>query len=150
VTEELKHLLDRLPAVPIERVKEILEADLGRPVVAMFSWIDPNPLGSASIGQVHRARTVEGQEVVLKIVKPGNREILRRDTILLNLVGRFLQGFLARFQPRRVLREFTDYTTRELDLRREADNAETFAANFATCPTSCSRASCAPTRAATR
>jgi ubiquinone biosynthesis protein len=134
VTEELKHLLDRLPAVPIERVKEILEADLGRPVVAMFSWIDPNPLGSASIGQVHRARTVEGQEVVLKIVKPGNREILRRDTILLNLVGRFLQSILSRFQPRRVLREFTEYTTRELDLRREADNAETFAANFRDMP----------------
>jgi ubiquinone biosynthesis protein len=71
---------------------------------------------------------------VLKIVKPGNREILRRDTILLNLLGRFLQTFLERFQPRRVLREFTEYTLRELDLRREADNAETFAANFADVP----------------
>ena len=134
ITEELKNLLDRLPAVPVDRVREIVEADLGRPVVSMFSWIDPNPLGSASIGQVHRARTVDGEEVVLKIVKPGNREILRRDTILLNLVGRFLQSFLGRFQPRRVLREFTDYTQRELDLRREADNAETFAANFRDMP----------------
>jgi ubiquinone biosynthesis protein len=134
ITEELKNLLDRLPAVPIDRVKEIVEADLGRPVVAVYSWIDPNPLGSASIGQVHRARTIEGEDVVLKIVKPGNREILRRDTLLLNLVGRFLQLFLARVQPRRVLREFTDYTQRELDLRREADNAETFAANFRDVP----------------
>lgn len=134
ITDELKNLLDRLPAVPLDRVKEILEADLGRPVVAMFSWIDPNPLGSASIGQVHRARTVDGDDVVLKIVKPGNREILKRDTILLNLLGRFLQTFLERFQPRRVLREFTDYTQRELDLRREADNAETFAANFRDTP----------------
>ncbi len=130
ITDELKNLLDRLPAVPLERVKEIIEADLDRPVVSMFSWIDPNPLGSASIGQVHRARTLAGDDVVFKIVKPGNREILRRDTILLNLLGRFLQTFLERFQPRRVLREFTDYTLRELDLRREADNAETFAANF--------------------
>jgi len=134
ITDELKNLLDRLPAVPLDRVKEILEADLGRPVVAMFSWIDPNPLGSASIGQVHRARTIDGDDVVLKIVKPGNREILKRDTILLNLLGRFLQTFLERFQPRRVLREFTDYTQRELDLRREADNAETFAANFRDTP----------------
>ncbi|GMU66410.1 MAG: ubiquinone biosynthesis protein [Acidobacteriota bacterium] len=134
ITDELKNLLDRLPAVPLDRVKEIVEADLGRPVVVMFSWIDPNPLGSASIGQVHRARTVDGDDVVLKIVKPGNREILKRDTILLNLLGRFLQTFLERFQPRRVLREFTDYTQRELDLRREADNAETFAANFRDTP----------------
>lgn len=130
ITDELKNLLDRLPAVPLERVKEIIEADLDRPVVSMYSWIDPDPLGSASIGQVHRARTLAGDDVVFKIVKPGNREILRRDTILLNLLGRFLQTFLERFQPRRVLREFTDYTLRELDLRREADNAETFAANF--------------------
>ena len=134
ITDELKNLLDRLPAVPLERVQEIIERDLDRPVVSLFSWIDPNPLGSASIGQVHRARTTDGDDVVLKIVKPGNREILRRDTFLLNLLGRFLQTFLTRFQPRRVLKEFTDYTQRELDLRREADNAETFAANFRDMP----------------
>lgn len=134
ITDELKNLLDRLPAVPLDRVKEIVEHDLKRPVIAMFDWIDPNPLGSASIGQVHRARTVGGDDVVLKIVKPGNREILKRDTILLNLLGRFLQTFLERFQPRRILKEFTDYTQRELDLRREADNAETFAANFRDAP----------------
>ena len=134
ITEELKNLLDRLPAVPLERVREIIEHDLKRPVVAVFEWIDPNPLGSASIAQVHRARTLGGDDVVVKIVKPGNREILKRDTILLNLLGRFLQTFLERFQPRRVLREFADYTQRELDLQREADNAETFAANFRDMP----------------
>jgi ubiquinone biosynthesis protein len=134
ITDELKNLLDRLPAVPIGRVREIVEHDLKRPVVAMFAWIDPAPLGSASIAQVHRGRTVDGEDVVLKVVKPGNREILKRDTILLNLLGRFLQTFLERFQPRKVLREFTDYTQRELDLRREADNAETFAANFRDVP----------------
>ncbi|HSM13277.1 MAG TPA: AarF/UbiB family protein [Thermoanaerobaculia bacterium] len=134
ITDELKNLLDKLPAVPLDRVKEIIEKDLARPVVAMFSWIDPNPIGSASIGQVHKARTVDGEDVIIKVVKPGNRETLRRDTILLNMLGRFLQTFLARFQPRRVLREFTVYTQRELDLRREADNAETFAANFRDMP----------------
>ena len=134
ITDELKNLLDRLPAVPIDRLREIVEHDLERPVPVMFEWIDPHPLGSASIAQVHRGRTVDGEDVVLKVVKPGNREILKRDTILLNLLGRFLQTFLERFQPRRVLKEFTDYTQRELDLRREADNAETFAANFRDTP----------------
>lgn len=134
ITDELKNLLDRLPAVPLERLKEIIEKDLKRPVIAMFSWIDPDPLGSASIGQVHRARLLDGREVILKVVKPGNRETLKRDTILLNLLGRFLQTFLERFQPRKVLKEFTVYTLRELDLTREADNAETFAANFRAMP----------------
>ncbi|HZI63894.1 MAG TPA: AarF/UbiB family protein [Thermoanaerobaculia bacterium] len=134
ITDELKNLLDRLPAVPLERLAQIIEKDLGRPVATMFEWIDPVPLGSASIGQTHAARTREGDDVVLKVVKPGNRELLRRDTVLLNLLGRFLQSFLERFQPQKVLREFTDYTQRELDLRREADNAETFAANFKDIP----------------
>jgi ubiquinone biosynthesis protein len=134
ITDELKNLLDRLPAVPLDRLREIIEKDLKRPVVSMFSWIDPNPLGSASIGQVHRARLLDGEEVILKVVKPGNRETLKRDTILLNMLGRFLQTFLERFQPRKVLKEFTEYTLRELDLTREADNAETFAANFRDMP----------------
>ncbi|MGE4191715.1 MAG: ABC1 kinase family protein, partial [Thermoanaerobaculia bacterium] len=134
ITDELKNLLDRLPAVPLDRLKEIVEKDLDRPVIAMFEWIDPEPLGSASIGQVHRAKLLTGEDVILKVVKPGNRETLRRDTILLNLLGRFLQTFLERFQPRKVLKEFTEYTLRELDLTREADNAETFAANFRDMP----------------
>jgi len=134
ITDELKNLLDRLPAVPLDRLKEIIEKDLKRPVVAMFSWIDPNPLGSASIGQVHKARLLDGREVIVKVVKPGNRELLKRDTILLNLLGRFLQTFLERLQPRKVFKEFSEYTLRELDLTREADNAETFAANFRDMP----------------
>jgi exoribonuclease R len=91
ITDELKNLLDRLPAAPLDRVREIVEHDLKRPVVALFEHIDPNPLGSASIAQVHRARTLHGDDVVIKVVKPGNRELLKRDTILLNLLGRFLQ-----------------------------------------------------------
>ncbi len=134
ITDELKNLLDRLPAVPLDRLKEIIEKDLKRPVVAMFSWIDPNPLGSASIGQVHKARLLDGREVIVKVVKPGNRELLKRDTILLNLLGRFLQTFLERLQPRKVFKEFSEYTLRELDLTREADNAETFSANFRDMP----------------
>lgn len=130
ITDELLNLLDRLPVVSHERYIELIEADLGRPVNTMFTWIDPIPLGSASLGQTHRARLLSGEEVVLKVIKPGVRETIQTDTVLLRGLGNFLQFFLARYQPKRTIREFCNYTLREVDLRFEADNAETFAANF--------------------
>jgi ubiquinone biosynthesis protein len=134
ITTELKNLLDRLPIVPFERFSELVEAGLGRPVEEMFRWIDRRPLGSASIAQAHRATTREGDAVIIKLVKPGIRETLRRDAILLRMFGRFLQISLARYQPKRVADEFVAYTLREADLQREADNAEIFQANFEDMP----------------
>ena len=134
VTEELKNLLDRLPVVSFDRFMKLVVADLGRPAEEMFSWVDPMPLGSASIAQAHRATTLEGDSVILKVVKPGIRETLQRDARLLNMLGWSLQLVIARVQPKRVIQEFTGYTLREVDMRREADNAETFAANFKDLP----------------
>ncbi|CAM2005981.1 ABC1 kinase family protein [Acanthopleuribacter pedis] len=130
ITGELKNLLDRLPVVNFERYQELIVEGLNRPIHEMFSWISPEPLGSASIAQIHRARTLDGEEVILKVVKPGIRKTLETDAVLIALLGRVLQLLLPQFQPRLVLQEFTDYTLREADLRLEADNAETFAANF--------------------
>jgi len=134
ITTELKRLLDRLPAVPCERLARIVERDLGAPPAQLFARVDPEPLGSASIAQTHRATTLDGHEVILKVVKPGIRGTLERDAVLLRVVGSLLQLLLPRYQPRRVIAEFCDYTLREVDLQREADNAETFAANFSDLP----------------
>ncbi len=134
LTDELKKLLNRLPAVRFERFLELVEDDLERPIEEMFSWVDPVPTGSASIAQIHRATTREGDSVILKAVKPGICQALERDARLLGLLGEILQVFLSRYQPQRVLREFTDYTLKEVDLKREADNIETFAALFADLP----------------
>jgi ubiquinone biosynthesis protein len=130
ITDELKNLLDRLPVVSFERFKELIEADLKRPVESIFRWIDPNPLGSASLAQTQRARLLTGERVVLKVLKPGVRQTVQTDTKLLRLVARVLQIFLSRYQPARLVAEFSRYTLREVDLRFEADNAEAFAANF--------------------
>ncbi|HVT59191.1 MAG TPA: AarF/UbiB family protein [Thermoanaerobaculia bacterium] len=131
IIEELKNLLDRLPVVPFERYLELIVKDAKRPIAEMYSWIDPQATGSASIAQIHRATTLEGDSVILKAVKPGIRETLNRDARLLRMLGAMLQLLLPRYQPKRVIAEFVEYTRREVDLRREADNAETFAANFA-------------------
>ncbi len=66
ITEELKNLLRQAPVVPFERFKELIEKDLKRPVGDMFSWIDPVPLGSGSLAQIHRARLQSQEEVVIK------------------------------------------------------------------------------------
>jgi ubiquinone biosynthesis protein len=130
ITDELKNLLDKLPAVSYERFKQLIVESLDRPLNAMYRWIDPIPLGSASLAQTHRARLVTNEKVVIKALKPGVRTIIMTDTRLLRFFGRFLQLFLGRYQPARILDEFSAYTLREVDLRMEADNAETFTAYF--------------------
>jgi ubiquinone biosynthesis protein len=131
VTAELRGLLDHLPVVPFPDFLAAVEQDLGRPAEEMFLWVDPSPCGSASIAQAHRATTRDGDAVILKVVKPGVRETLRRDVRLLRIFGRALQAVLPRYQPRRIVEEFCHYTLREADLRLEAENLETFEANFA-------------------
>lgn len=130
VTDELENLLDRLPAVTFPRFRQLVAEGLGRPVEELFAWIETRPTGSASIAQSHRASTLDGESVIIKVVKPGIRENLERDARLLRLLGRLLQLFMPRYQPRRVIEELVAYTLLEVDLVREADNAEIFAANF--------------------
>jgi ubiquinone biosynthesis protein len=134
VTDELHNLLASLPEVAFEKIRVIVEEDLERPIDTMFSSIDPVPLGSASIAQTHRAVTRDGDQVILKVVKPGIRDLLYRDAALLRLVGRILQLITPRYQPRRIADEFVDYTLREVEMLREAENAETFAENFKDMP----------------
>ena len=130
VTDELKNLLDRLPAVSFERYQELIVADLDRPLDTIFRWINPRPLGSASLAQTQRAQLHTGEYVAVKVLKPGVRQTIETDTKLLRLFGRLLQVFLSRYQPKRLIDEFCRYTLREVDLRFEADHAEVFAANF--------------------
>ena len=130
VTTELRSLLNELPVIPFDHFTALVERDLRRPVGRLYSWIDPEPLGSASIAQIHRATTLDGMDVVIKVVKPGVAETLKRDARLLRMLGSALQAVIPRYQPKRIINEFCEYTLREVDLRREADNAESFAANF--------------------
>ncbi|HEX8374769.1 MAG TPA: AarF/UbiB family protein, partial [Geminicoccaceae bacterium] len=131
ITGELANLFDRLPAIPFVQVREIIENSLGQPLEELYSYVDEKPLGSASIAQAHRAETLEGEPVVVKVIKPGVAEMIESDLTLLGMVGGLLQWVLPRYQPRQIIHEFSAYTRKEVDYTFEADNAETFAANFA-------------------
>jgi len=130
ITEELLGLLDDLPAAPFDKIEAIIAADLGRPVEELFSQIEPIPVGSASIAQAHRATTTAGEEVILKVVKPGIRETLMTDIDLLRLFAILLHPLLSKFRPRQLVKEFAEFARREVEMECEADNAEIFAANF--------------------
>lgn len=130
VTDELKNLLDRLPPVSSESIKKIIEKNLNKAVDQLFSSFNEVPLASASIAQVHLATTMEGDRIVVKVIKPGIRSSILTDIKLLKYVGVILEWLLPRYQPKMIINEFCNYTAREIDLTYEADHAELFAANF--------------------
>ena len=134
VTTELRNLLSDLPPVPFAEIREVVEDDLGRPVEEIVAELDPDPLGSASIAQSHWARLASGDQVILKVVKPGIRDLLYRDATLLRTTARFLQLIIPRYQPKRIIDEFCEYTLREVEMEVEAENARTFADNFKDMP----------------
>jgi len=134
VTSELKNLLERLPEVPYEVMQELIRYNLDRPLEEVFTYIDPDPLASASIGQTHVAGLVSGEKVVIKVVKPGIRDTILTDINLLKLLGYFLEIIIPQYQPNRLIEEFCNFTAKEVDLVNEADNAETFHVNFANHP----------------
>lgn len=131
--DALEGLVDDVPAVPFEEVRPQLEADLGAPPEEAFAWIDTEPLASASIAQVHRARTHEGREVILKIRRPGIEETVEADLRLLSRLADMAESELPearRYRPREVIRQFSRSLKRELDFAREARNADRVRENF--------------------
>lgn len=131
---ELEKLQDDAPPVPFETLRGKIERELGRPISQAFARFDEEPLASASIGQVHRARTHEGDEVVVKVVRPGVAELIEADLDLLHGLAGLLEASFQEMElyaPGELVATFDAALTRELDLSEEADVLEEFAANMA-------------------
>lgn len=141
IIEELKHLQDDVPPVPWADLRPEIEAELGAPVNELFAELDETPLASASIGQVHRAKLREGDQlvdVVLKVQRPRIRSVIDRDIDLLYWLARAIERSVpeaAHYAPVRLVGEFDHAINAELDYSLEADNADRFAENFADLPT---------------
>lgn len=126
IAEELVKLQDRVPPFPGREARDMIERSLGRPISELFTEFDETPLASASVAQVHTARLPNGDEVVVKVLRPGIETQIRTDLGLLyelaRLAERFWQG-AKRLKPVEVVAEFEKTILDELDLVREAANA---------------------------
>ena len=129
--EILKQCHDAVPARSFEVVRGVVEAELGKPLDAVFSEFDPKPLASASLAQVHRARLLDGREVAVKVQYPGLDALVESDLANVRRACRVYEYFDP--QPIALLpllTEITKHLAMELDFRREADNADRVRAIF--------------------
>ncbi|NML88645.1 2-polyprenylphenol 6-hydroxylase [Sphingobium sp. SJ10-10] len=123
---DLLRLQDALPPVPFATIKAQIEQSFGRPLEALYSRFDEEPVGAASIAQVHRAVTTQGRDVAVKVIRPGVTDQFNRDIQTYEWAAahvEMLGGELARLRPRLVIANMKRWTARELDLRREAASA---------------------------
>lgn len=120
-------LQDRLPPVPFAAIKAEVEAAFGRPLSELYAEFDEEPVGAASIAQVHRAVTLDGRQVAVKVLRPGIREKFARDIQTYEWAAAHLEALggdeAKRLRPPLVIANFKRWTLRELDLRREAASA---------------------------
>lgn len=132
--EELSKLQDRVPAFSYTQVAEIIERDLGKTIPELFARFEPIPLAAASLGQVHLAKLHTGEEVVVKVQRPGLDKLFTIDLEILRGIAKYFQNhpkwggngrdWLGIYDECcKILWEETDYIS-------EGQNADTFRRNF--------------------
>jgi ubiquinone biosynthesis protein len=127
IAAELSMLQNQVRAEPADRMRPVIEAELGGSVDEAFEEFDWEPLAAASIGQTYRARLHTGEPVVVKVQRPDIEEVMERDLAALGLVANLVQRRTAFGQSVRsgeVLDQFAHSLRAELDFRREADATE--------------------------
>ena len=133
IADELEKLQDRVPPFPGAEARAIVERAYGRPVTEVFEQFDETPLAAASIAQVHVAQLRSGEDVVVKVIRPGVREKIERDLEVMHVIARLARDYAReghRLRPVEVVREYEKTILDELDLMREAANAAQLRRNF--------------------
>ncbi|XP_073305605.1 uncharacterized aarF domain-containing protein kinase At5g05200, chloroplastic isoform X2 [Primulina huaijiensis] len=128
--QEFQYCFDRAPPVPFQEIQVILREELGKPVDAVFEYVDPTPIASASIAQVHGARIRNtGEDVVIKVLKPGIEDVLVADLNFVYVFARileFLSPDLSRASLVAIVKDIRESMLDEVDFKKEAANIESF------------------------
>ncbi|KAK7318543.1 hypothetical protein RJT34_03246 [Clitoria ternatea] len=132
--DQLSELQDQVPPFPSETAISIVEEELGAPVASVFDQFDYEPIAAASLGQVHRAR-LRGQEVVVKVQRPGLKDLFDIDLKNLRVIAEYLQKIDPKSDGAKrdwvaIYDECASVLYQEIDYTKEAANAELFASNF--------------------
>ena len=133
IADELAKLQDAVPPFPSEQAVAILNEVYGEPVEQVFKRFDAEPLAAASIAQVHTAQLQNGQEVVVKLLRPGVQEQIEGDLDVLRMIAGLAAKYWEhgkRLRPLDVVAEYERTIIDELDLMREAANAAQLKRNF--------------------
>jgi predicted unusual protein kinase regulating ubiquinone biosynthesis (AarF/ABC1/UbiB family) len=132
ITNELAGLQDEVPSVPQDQINAAIERELGA-VAGRFKWIADKPIAAASLGQVYRAELLNGDRVVVKVQRPGIREIVYTDLAALRIVARVANQFQfirRRADTAALANEFGRVLLEELSYKHEAENAARFSEMF--------------------
>ena len=127
--EEFQNCLDKTKPFPFSIAKKIIESELKRPLDAVYSWVDTKPLASASIAQVHAAKLISGEDVVIKIQKPGVENILLTDLNFLYVSARIIERIAPKISWTSlsgVVEEIQRTMMEECDFIKEANNLDEF------------------------
>ena len=132
IGDELAKLQDSCPAFDSIQAKAMIEASLDGTTEQLFSKFELEPLASASIAQVHTAVTHQGDEVVVKIVRPDIEKIIKRDIALMYILAKFVSKYpmSKKVRPIEIVAEFEGIILNELNMLREAKNATQLRENF--------------------
>jgi len=131
--KELVKLQDQVPPFDYSEVKRVIETEFGKGIGEIFLSFDPEPIAAASIGQVHRARLPGGEEVVVKVMRPGIERIIEIDLSILMSLARFADKHVKEIRSYNVVgfvEEFSRIIRLEIDYIHEAQNADRFYMNF--------------------
>ncbi|PIE44183.1 MAG: ubiquinone biosynthesis regulatory protein kinase UbiB [Gammaproteobacteria bacterium] len=134
---ELVHLQDRVPPFCSEEACKIISSNLGSPIEEVFDNFNATPLASASVAQVHSAQLKTGEEIIVKVIRPGIEKTIAQDISLMYLVATAIETYWQdgkRLRPVDVVADYEQTIFDELDLQREAANASQLRRNFSQSP----------------